>query len=94
MMKALRIIKTDSSTSLAVEDVPQPSPQSTDLLVKIHASNILPSDVLNSRGSFPTTTFPRTPGRDFSGTVVSGPGTWQGKQGVRDRFPPIDLDYC
>ncbi len=54
-------------------------------LVKIHFSALQPSDKLNAKGGFPKTTFPRIPGRDYSGEVVevdpsSGLEAWIGKQ--------------
>lgn len=66
---------------------PVPVPQPGQLLVRIHASAIHPSDRLNVSGGFPYTTYPRIPGRDFSGVVVSEPTSsggdnqsrWQGK---------------
>ncbi|PYH93152.1 alcohol dehydrogenase [Aspergillus ellipticus CBS 707.79] len=39
-------------------------------LVQIRYSYIHPSDKLNAKGLFPTTTFPRIPGRDYSRIVV------------------------
>ena len=78
-MKAVRVIKTDSSTELSVQDVPKPSPGQGELLVKIRASFVQPADVLNSKGGFPMTTFPRTIGKDFAGTVVEGSDKWKGK---------------
>lgn len=78
-MKAVRVTKTDSSTALSVDDIPIPTPHPGELLVKIRASAVQPADILNSKGGFSSTTFPRTLGKDFSGTVVSGPSEWQGK---------------
>jgi NADPH2:quinone reductase len=43
------------------------------VLVKIRASAARSSDVLNFKGSFGNTTFPRTLGRDFAGTIIEGP---------------------
>lgn len=53
------------------QNYPQPTPQDGDILVKLACSPIQPSDFLNTRGGFPSTTFPRISGRDFAGTVVS-----------------------
>lgn len=78
-MKALRVSKSDATTSLAIEDVPIPSSGPGELLVKIRASSVQPADILNSKGGFPITTFPRTLGKDFAGTVVSGPDHLKGK---------------
>ena len=41
--------------------------------MEVHAATVNRSDVLNARGSFPFTTLPRIPGRDFAGVVVEGP---------------------
>ena len=78
-MKAVRVTKNDGATSLNVEDVPKPSIKSGELLVKIKASGIMPADILNSKGGFGMTTFPRTIGKDFAGTVVEGSDDWVGK---------------
>jgi NADPH2:quinone reductase len=64
---------TLSKPSLNVVNLPIPTPGPGALLLKIHASLINPSDAANATGYFPYTTFPRVPGRDFAGTVVSGP---------------------
>ena len=79
-MKALRASKENGqSPKLAIVDFETPTPPLSSLLLKIRASSIQPSDVLNSKGAFPSTTFPRTLGRDFSGTVVSGPSGYEGR---------------
>jgi NADPH:quinone reductase-like Zn-dependent oxidoreductase len=44
-----------------------------EALVKIAAAGINPSDVKAAMGMMPYAVFPRTPGRDFSGTVIDGP---------------------
>jgi NADPH:quinone reductase-like Zn-dependent oxidoreductase len=44
-----------------------------DALVEIAAAGINPSDVKAAMGMMPYAVFPRTPGRDFSGTVIDGP---------------------
>ena len=78
-MKAVRVTKNGTATQLNVEDIPKPSIGPGELLVKIRASFVQPADILNSKGSFPTTTFPRTIGKDFAGTVVEGSDEWKGK---------------
>jgi NADPH2:quinone reductase len=74
-MKALRLTRETPGTPpvLSLETLPKPTLTPGHLLVKVHASAIHPSDILNLKGAFPYTTFPRTPGRDYSGTVVEGP---------------------
>ena len=67
-MKGIQI-QPDHSI-LFKDDLPQPKPSSSQLLVKVLASPINPSDAVNAIGKFPQTTFPRIPGRDFAGIVV------------------------
>ena len=51
-MKALQMTKTspDSAPSLALTEVPIPQPTEGEVLVKIHASFINPSDLINLKG--------------------------------------------
>jgi hypothetical protein len=57
---------------LAIEEIPRPEPGAGEALVQVKAAAINPSDVKNIAGLFPATALPRTPGRDFSGIVVTG----------------------
>ncbi|APA08886.1 hypothetical protein SS1G_02701 [Sclerotinia sclerotiorum 1980 UF-70] len=81
-MKALRLILEypGGTPRLVLEDVPKPILRQNHLIVKVYASAIHPSDILNSKGGFPYTTFPRIPGRDFSGIVVEGPSDRIGEE--------------
>lgn len=72
-MKALRFHQYGSPSVLAVEDLEMPQPRNGESLVRIHAAAINPSDVKNVAGAFHSA-LPRTPGRDYAGTVVSGEG--------------------
>lgn len=74
-MQALKLTREDPSKTpiLSLETVPKPEPKAGFLLIKVHASAIHPSDLLNASGSFALTAFPRIPGRDFSGVVEAGP---------------------
>jgi NADPH:quinone reductase-like Zn-dependent oxidoreductase len=70
-MKALQITRsTTSSPTLSLNTLPVPTLKPGHALVKINYACIHPSDRLNAQGLFPSTSFPRIPGRDFSGTVV------------------------
>ena len=51
-----------------------------ECLVKIHGSGVNPSDVKALLGKMPNLTWPRIPGRDYSGIVVEGPDNLIGKE--------------
>ncbi|KAH7333098.1 alcohol dehydrogenase-like protein [Rhexocercosporidium sp. MPI-PUGE-AT-0058] len=74
-MQALQLNRPDPSQHplLTLESLPKPDIKAGHILISLHASAIHPSDLLNSTGSFPLTTYPRIPGRDFSGLVISPP---------------------
>jgi len=78
-MRALRFEKTGSLDDLVVRDVPEPMVGVGEVLVQVKAAAINPSDIKNVLGAMHETTLPRTPGRDFSGIVVSGPNALLGK---------------
>jgi NADPH:quinone reductase-like Zn-dependent oxidoreductase len=78
-MQALHFEKTGTLDALELRDVAMPVVGEGDVLVKIHAAGINPSDIKNVLGRFPYTTLPRIPGRDFSGVVIEGPSEWKGK---------------
>ena len=75
-MKALRFDRLGSLDALRVAEVPPPMPCENEVLVRVRAAGVNPSDVKNVLGRFHETTLPRTPGRDFAGVVVSGPEEW------------------
>ena len=51
-----------------------------DALVAIRAAAVNPSDAKAAIGMMPYAVFPRTPGRDFAGVVVTGPADLRGKE--------------
>ncbi len=70
-MKALQVALTDGVHKLALADVPKPTTEKPgQVLVKIMATAVNPSDIMNTKGGFPHTTFPRIMGRDYAGVVV------------------------
>lgn len=80
-MKALRFAKFGSlSEAVHMEDLPDPRPAENEILVRIEAAGINPSDTKNIQGKMEGTVLPRTPGRDFAGVVVSGPPKWIGRE--------------
>jgi NADPH:quinone reductase len=60
-----------SELKLEERDIPNPGPD--EVLVKVAATAINPSDVKNVAGHFKST-MPRVPGRDYAGTIVAGNG--------------------
>jgi NADPH2:quinone reductase len=72
-MKALRFAQYGPPSVLTVEPLDTPQPGRGESLVQIHAAAVNPSDVKNVAGVFKAS-LPRTPGRDYAGTVVAGEG--------------------
>ncbi|KAI9703955.1 MAG: hypothetical protein M1820_005737 [Bogoriella megaspora] len=86
-MLALQLIKDDliQPPRLSMVTVPTPEPIDDQILVRVVASLINPSDMLNAQGYFATTTFPRIPGRDYSGVVEKLGSSTMGDFKVGDR---------
>src|SRR3954468_6631487 len=72
-MRALRFSEFGGFDKLKVESVPDPRPASGEVVVRIRAASLNPSDAKNVFGRMEGTTLPRTPGRDFAGVVIDGP---------------------
>src|SRR6202789_3305395 len=71
-MRALRFVEFGPPSVLRIQEIAIPEPGQGETLVRVKAAAINPSDIGNVAGRFKTTTPPRTPGRDFAGTVVAG----------------------
>ncbi|MFQ6556278.1 zinc-binding alcohol dehydrogenase family protein [Pseudomonas sp. Lb2C1-1] len=78
-MKALQFSATGSLDHLCLVDLPPPVPGPDEVLIRVKAAGLNPSDVKNVEGRFPYTTLPRVPGRDFAGVVEQGPAHLLGK---------------
>lgn len=81
--QALRVQqKAANLDALHLEAVEQPEPKAPaeHAVVQVAAAAVNPSDVKASLGLMPQAVFPRTPGRDFAGTVVRGPAEWIGRE--------------
>jgi NADPH2:quinone reductase len=74
-MKALQYTRFGSPEVLQLVDRPIPRASEEDAVVQVEAAAVQPSDIKGVAGVMDGTVLPRTPGRDFSGTVVEGP-TW------------------
>src|SRR5271167_1347205 len=72
VMKALRFAEFGPPSVLRIEEIAIPEPGEGEALVHVKAAAINPSDIGNVAGRFKNTTLPRTPGRDFAGTVAAG----------------------
>ena len=73
VVRALRFAQYGPPSVLFIAELETPKVDSGDALIQIHAAAINPSDVKNVAGAFHTP-LPRTPGRDYAGTVVAGEG--------------------
>lgn len=82
-LDAVRVLaKAASAAELApqlVRSAPPPLGDG-DALVRVVAAGVNPSDVKASLGIMPQAVFPRSPGRDYAGTVVDGPAEWVGRE--------------
>lgn len=69
-----------ASLQLAIVDQPPPTPAVGMAVVQVGAAAVNPSDVKATLGLMPKAVWPRTPGRDFAGTVIAGPSAWIGRE--------------
>lgn len=72
-MKAIYIDQHGVIDNVKAIEVPTPSIKDGEVLVRIEASGINPSDIESIEGRFPGSVLPRIVGRDFAGRVVDGP---------------------
>jgi NADPH:quinone reductase len=72
-MQAIYIRRHGAVSDLRASEVPMPAIKPGEVLVRIEAAGINPSDVASVQGRFPHAVLPRIVGRDFAGTVVEGP---------------------
>jgi NADPH:quinone reductase-like Zn-dependent oxidoreductase len=82
-MKVMRALRFHNFglEHLRLEEVPKPQIQAGEVLVRVLASSINPSDVKNVQGAMSAITkLPRIPGRDFAGIVEEGDANLIGKE--------------
>jgi NADPH2:quinone reductase len=79
-MQALRFDEFGSFEKVKLQVLPDPQPGPGELVVRIRAAALNPSDAKNILGRMEGTTLPRTPGRDFAGVVITGPSHMIGEE--------------
>jgi NADPH:quinone reductase-like Zn-dependent oxidoreductase len=73
-MKAVVIRETGGPDVLRIEDMPIPSPQIGEVLIRVKAFGLNRSELFTRRGQSPTVKFPRILGIEAVGLVESAPG--------------------
>jgi len=82
-MQRLRLLEKYAEPNdirLALETHPDATPAEGQILVAVQAAGVNPSDGRAALGAMPQAVWPRTPGRDWAGTVVAGPGALLGRE--------------
>jgi NADPH:quinone reductase len=82
-LDAVRVLaKAASADELAPvrHAVAPPRSKPGEALVRVAAAGVNPSDVKAALGLMPQAVWPRTPGRDYAGTVIDGPTEWVGRE--------------
>jgi NADPH:quinone reductase-like Zn-dependent oxidoreductase len=75
------LAKVDDPASLApVIERRALSRAANEVLIEVKAAAVNPSDVKAATGLMPYAVFPRTPGRDYAGVVIDGPGDFVGRE--------------
>jgi NADPH:quinone reductase len=70
-MTALRFASYGPPSVLSLIECDVPEPKQGEVLIKVSAASINPSDIRIVEGAFHSP-LPRIPGRDFAGTVIAG----------------------
>lgn len=103
-MKAMRLGGSTQQPELVEQDVPQPAPRPGEVLVRVFAAGVTPSEVLWYPTSHTKNGYPRTgavPSHEFSGVIaatgtgVTGFGIGDEIYGMNDWFDQGALaEYC
>jgi 2-desacetyl-2-hydroxyethyl bacteriochlorophyllide A dehydrogenase len=67
----MRALVLDHPGSFRVADVPDPTPEAGQVVVKVECCGICGTDLHILAGEFPPTPYPITPGHEFAGIVVA-----------------------
>lgn len=76
VMQVVEFKEFGSPSQLHLAERPLPQADANNVVVRMEAASVNPSDVKNVEGRMSQTTLPRVPGRDYSGVVVDGPKEW------------------
>jgi NADPH2:quinone reductase len=79
-MRLLRKADTFDEIDLRIEECEPPPRARDEVLVAVHAAGVNRSDVAAALGRMPQAAWPRTPGRDWAGVVIEGPGELIGQE--------------
>ena len=82
-MRRLRVLRKadgfdDIDLRLEICEPPERGPD--ELLIEVRAAGVNRSDVAATMGRMPQAVWPRTPGRDWAGVVIEGPGELIGQE--------------
>jgi NADPH2:quinone reductase len=103
-MKTLQFDSYGPPEVLKLKDVEKPEPGKGEVLIRIEATAINPSDVKNVAGHF-SSPVPRVPGRDYAGVVVagdaetglevwgSGPGFGVARDGAHAEYITVPVEW-
>ena len=67
----MRAVIIDAPTNIRVGDVPEPTPRSDELLIRVEACAICGTDLHIIDGESPLARYPVVPGHEFAGEVVA-----------------------
>lgn len=83
-MKAIRVYEFGEPSVLKFEDLPDPTPEAGQVVVKLHAVGVNPVETYIRKGIYGPRQFPFTPGSDAAGLVETvGTGVTRWKIGDR-----------
>lgn len=79
---------------ITVSEVPDPSPGSGEIVVRVGACGVCGTDLHIADGEFPPTPYPIVPGHEFSGEVVALGADVRADVGVGDRVAVDPSLFC
>ncbi len=67
----MRAVIIDKPGNVRIGNVPDPTPEANELIIKVGACGICGTDLHIAEGEFPPTPYPIVPGHEFAGEVVA-----------------------